>query len=140
MACQYAGIPEPACIRCGLVSWKCVVDNRQPEWSTVSLWVPLTIAALLSIGGLVRGAWPLVAAGWTFFGIGALIGGDLGPIVITFGAVLLLLGGASMTRGAIFDGSPKAELSERKPSIFGENYDIEVDVDSVHFTHRFWGP
>ena len=70
-----------------------------------------------------------------------MIGGDSGPFVIIFGAVLLLIGGASMTRGAIFDGSPKAELSERKPSIFkGENYELHEDMDSVHFTHRFWGP
>ena len=62
-------------------------------------------------------------------------------MLIAGGFVMLLLGGASLTRGAIFDGSPKAALSERKPSIFkGDNYDLDVDMDSVHFTHRFWGP
>lgn len=51
------------------------------------------------------------------------------------------LGGASLACGTIFDGSPKAKLSEPKPSLFkGENYDLEADMDSVHFTHRFWDP
>ena len=96
---------------------------------------------LLTLASYLRGAWPLAAVGWGFVGLGALYGGDGGPILIVVGAVLILLGGASLTRGDIFDGSSKAQLSERKPSLFkGENYDLEPDMDSVHFTHRFWGP
>ena len=96
---------------------------------------------LLSLASVFRGAWPLAAVAWVLVGIGALVGGDFGPFLVIAGAVLLLLGGASLTRGAIFDGSPKAALSERKPSLFkGENYDHDPDMDSVHFTHRFWGP
>jgi hypothetical protein len=107
----------------------------------MSLWIPLVIGLLLSVAAYIRGAWPLAAAAWVLIGVGGLIGGDLGPFLIIAGAVLLLLGGASLTRGAIFDGSPKAELSERNPSIFkGANCDPDVDMDSVHFTHRFWGP
>ena len=101
----------------------------------MSLWIVLIAAVLLSLGAFFRGAWPLAAAAWVLFGLGALIGGDFGPFVIIAGAVLLLLGGASMTRGAIFDGSPKAELSERKPSIFkGDNYDLDVERDASEVT------
>lgn len=107
----------------------------------MSLWIVLAAAVLLSLGAFLRGAWPLAATAWVLFGLGVLVGGDFGPFLIIAGAVLLLLGGASMTRGAIFDGSPKAALSERKPSLFkGDNWDHEPDMDSVHFTHRFWGP
>jgi hypothetical protein len=107
----------------------------------MSLWIPFIVALVLSLAAFFRGAWPLAAAAWAFIGLGGLVGGDSGPFLIIAGAVLLLLGGASLTRGSIFDGSPKAELSERNPSLFkGENYDHDVDMDSVHFTHRFWGP
>lgn len=106
----------------------------------MSLWIVLTIAALLGIGAIVRGAWPLGVAGWPPWNR-CFDRRRFRPIVVIFGAVLLLIGGASTTRGAIFDGSPKAKLSEREPSIFkGENYELDEDMDSVHFTHRFWGP
>lgn len=107
----------------------------------MTLWILLAIGLLLSVAAYIRGAWPLAAAAWILIGVGGLIGGGFGPFAIIAGAVLLLLGGASLTRGSIFDGSPKAALSERRPSIFkGENYEDDVDMDSVHFTHRFWGP
>jgi hypothetical protein len=105
------------------------------------MWIGLIVLVLLTLASYLRGAWPLAAAGWGLVGLGAVIGGEGGPFLIVAGAVLILLGGASLTRGAIFDGSPKAKLSERKPSLFkGENYKHEPDMDSVHFTHRFWGP
>jgi len=107
----------------------------------MAIWIGFGLLLLLTLLSFVRGAWPLAAVAWVLVGIGVVVGGDGGPFLIIGGAVLLLLGGASLTRGAIFDGSPKAELSERKPSIFkGENYDLDADMDSVHFTHRFWGP
>lgn len=107
----------------------------------MSLWVILVVAVALSLAAVLRGAWPLAAAAWFLAGIGALVGGDVGPALIIAGVVLLLLGGASLTRGSIFDGSPKAELSARDPSIFkGANDDPDVHMDSVHFTHSFWGP
>ncbi|MDJ0961510.1 MAG: hypothetical protein QNJ88_12695 [Acidimicrobiia bacterium] len=103
--------------------------------------VAVLIGVALSVAALLRGAWPLAAAAWVLIGTGMLLGGGAGPFVIAAGAVLLLLGGASLTRGAIYDGSPKAAFSERRPSLFkGENYEMEPDMDSVHFTHRFWGP
>lgn len=105
------------------------------------MWIGLVFLLILTLLTVVRGLWPLAVIAWALVGSGALIGGDGGPFVVILGTVLFLLGGASMTRGAIFDGSPKAELSERNPSIFkGENYDLDADMDSVHFTHRFWGP
>jgi hypothetical protein len=107
----------------------------------MAIWVGLAILSLLTVAAYLRGAWPLAAVGWGLVVVGALIGGDGGPFLIVAGAVLILLGGASLTRGAIFEGSPKAKLSERKPSLFkGENYKHEPEMDSVHFTHRFWGP
>jgi hypothetical protein len=107
----------------------------------MSILIGLALLSLLTVAAFLRGAWPLAAAGWGLVVLGALLGGDGGPFLIVAGAVLVLLGGASLTRGAIFDGSPKAKLSERKPSMFkGENYKHEPDMDSVHFTHRFWGP
>lgn len=107
----------------------------------MALWIGLGLLLLLTLVSYMRGAWPLAAVGWGLVGPGAMIGGDGGPFLVVAGAVLILLGGASLTRGAIFDGSPKAKLSERKPSLFkGENYDLEPEIDSVHFTHRFWGP
>lgn len=107
----------------------------------MALWIGLGLLVLLTLVSFMRGAWPLAAAGWGLIGLGAWIGGEGGPFFVVAGAVLILLGGASLTRGAIFDGSPKAKLSERKPSIVNdENSDLLPESDSVHFTHRFWGP
>ena len=103
----------------------------------MGLSIIFLLAVVLSLGALLRGAWPLAASAWCLFGLGFLAGDSFGPFLMICGAVLLLLGGASMTRGAIFDGSPKAELSERNPSMY---IGSEWNMDSVHFTHRFWGP
>lgn len=103
--------------------------------------VPLVAAAVLTALTVLRGAWPLAAAAWVSFGLAALVGDGVASLFVLTGIVCLLLGGLSMTRGAIFDGSPKAALSQRRPSMFrGENYEMVEDMDSVHFTHRFWGP
>ncbi len=105
------------------------------------MWVALLVAAAFTIAAVVRGAWPLAVGAWLLIGTGVVLGDNAGSYVIAAGAVLLLLGGASLTRGAIYDGSPKTAFSERRPSLFkGENYEMEPDMDSVHFTHRFWGP
>ncbi len=106
------------------------------------MWIPIVAALALTALAVVRGAWLLAAAAWVFFGIGAILGGDgLATLPILAGVVFLLIGALSMTRGAIFEGSPKAALSEAKPSMFkGENWDHDPDMESVNFTHRFWGP
>ena len=105
------------------------------------MWIPILAAALLTVLTIVRGAWPLAVAAWAFFGIAALIGSGVASLFVLAGVVCLIIGGLSMTRGAIFDGSPKAELSEKRPSMFrGDNTALAEDMDSVHFTHRFWGP
>ncbi len=76
-----------------------------------------------------------------FLGVAVLIGSGVASLFALAGVVCLILGGLSMTRGAIFDGSPKAALSQRRPSMFrGESCEMVEDMDSVHFTHRFWGP
>lgn len=103
--------------------------------------IPAIVAIVLTMLTVVRGAWPLAVVAWACFGLAAIIGSGIATLFVLMGAVCLILGGLSITRGAIFDGSPKAVLSERRPSLFrGENYEGEPDMDSVNFTHRFWGP
>ncbi len=101
--------------------------------------IPIIVAAALTVLALARGAWPLAVAAWALFGVAAIVDGGGASVAVLAGVICLILGGLSMTRGAIFDGSPKAKLSERRPSLYlGRS--SEMESDSVHFTHRFWGP
>ncbi len=106
----------------------------------MAVWIVVALAGLLTAGAVLRGAWPLAVAAWSLLGLGAIAGDDYGPLVVALGAVVLVLGGLSLTRGAIFEGSPKADLPEMGVALYVEEDEDDWDVDSVHFTHSFWGP
>ncbi len=116
--------------------------------------VPIIIAALLTLMILARRNWITAAVAWLLLVAGLVIGGDVAGAFFGAGAVVLLVGAAGMTRGAIFAGSPRtkahgedptlfrdaAQRALRRPSKKGRQEDDDVKMESVELTHPFWGP